>query len=291
MLTGYAVLHRRLQRALKRFLDTLDAYEAERSANGWNKAGNVHPPADDFLEVVYIAAELWEFYEADVPRLLGLTAKQGEAYRLAVRKLKREATLICNRCKHNYAYLQAVEMRTLSDAPTVGFFVAQRKEGVVKVIPEIHPERCAFSYNWAIRRLLFSLFIGDENAASVVKLARDRTDLEPLQSLAYSLPHHAELTRVLGRPDTAFPKEPTHPAGKTSDSGQELDLTDEPMGRPMRGRASMTIWVDVLGHSVTHEVPYLNSTMTANIVNPEGPDAPLPGFFRTVAEVGFDIES
>jgi hypothetical protein len=69
-LTAYAVLHRRTSRAIVAALDTFDAWQKKRMDEGYSPemSGTPAPAMDAFLDAVYRVAELFEFYQADIPR-------------------------------------------------------------------------------------------------------------------------------------------------------------------------------------------------------------------------------
>lgn len=155
LLTGYSVLYRRFSRALKRFLQTLEEYEKKRYEEGWENStnGSTTDPLDDFLDCIYAAAELFEFYESDVIKSFDPPTEARQPYRSVLARLKREAVLICNRCKHNHAFLQSIEVRYDSGLAVSGFAVYQMDGNRAKVNVEVHRNREAFSFNWAVRRL------------------------------------------------------------------------------------------------------------------------------------------
>ena len=74
LLIGYSVLHRRLGRCLSRALKSLSDYNERRKQEGWEASskGSASDHLDDYLDCVYAAAELYEFYMSDVIAFLNL---------------------------------------------------------------------------------------------------------------------------------------------------------------------------------------------------------------------------
>src|SRR5262249_45070755 len=149
-------------------------------------------------------AELYEFYESDVIKLLNPSGKARKLYRANIGELKRESALICNRCKHNYAFLQSVEVLYDSGHYVTGFAVYQMQGQLARVSTEVHSLRQAFSFNWGARRLIGNLMLADQEASNLVKTLEEKSG-EKLASLSFTLPLFKELEAIMARPEIAMP--------------------------------------------------------------------------------------
>lgn len=282
ILTGYSVLYRRLQRALSRFLVTLDEYESHRVSEGWNKSSSKGATGllDDFLDCVYVTAELYELYESDIVKLLDPPAQLRSSYRKALAPLKREAVLLCNRCKHNHGFLQAVEVLYDNGLRATGFALYQMSGQSAEVNVDVHKAREAFSFNWATRRLLSSLLIADLEAAALVNELPARQG-EPLLSLSFTLPLVNEVHAIIARPEVAMPFEARAPRLLPSEDYQfDLDREAGPVVR--YGPGKLIVYLDVISQSLSLTVPYGEGKVAVSMGHKGAPGHPIPGYTRVV---------
>lgn len=281
-LTGYTVLHRRLHRSLGRSLRSITDYEARRANEGWSdsSAGSVDEPLDDFLEASYAAAELFELYETDIPKLFKTNAKAQSTYRGSIRKLKRETCLICNRCKHNHAFMQAIEAKADGTDWIAGFIVLRMNGDKAEISQEIHERTEAFSYNWALRRLLGNVLVADTAASNLIRHLPDEGS--PASSISFTLPYSDTLLQIAARPHDAMPKERLFPDVQVDDASKVFDIVYNEGCRSDTDARVVRAFLDLVSHRLDVELPYLEGTATLSTTNQSSPGQPIPAYLRAV---------
>jgi hypothetical protein len=288
-LTEYSILHRRLQRSLQRFLRTLEQHEIDRQQEGWSnstKKGTT-APIDGFLDTIYDAAELYEFYEKRVVPLLNPSGKARKLYMTAIKGLQKEAKIICNKCKHNRAFLQYVEILYADGQYVTGFALYQMHGHLTKLNTDLHNLRQAFSFNWAIRRLIGNLMLAEQEAAKLV-LTLEEKPSEEISSLSFTLPFFKELETITARPEVAMPLEIRAPnLHKTYYN--EIIIERAPKITSRFGKGKMIVYVDIIAQSAEFEIPYMKNENNVKVDNKNALGEPTALYRRAVVRSN-DVE-
>jgi hypothetical protein len=283
LLTGYIILHRRFHRTLRRFMKSLDDIDPKmRDSRDQSNGLMFTAVLDDYLSTLYAATELFEFYEQDVPGFLTISGKEHNVYRNKIGVMKREASAICNKCKHNHAYLQQVRIDYNNSEYADGFCTVQRIDGIVRINRNIHKQKEAFSFNWSLRRVFGNIMLADVAAAALVAKRPDLTGASPIVSVGYVFPYEAEIQAILRRPMVGMPLEPTSPSLM---AGQNLMVDGNSMIQPSRGSGTMKVTYDLLGSDIEFEVPYADGTTTASLRSEEGLPMLVAGFVQATLTV------
>jgi hypothetical protein len=212
-LISYGLLHRRAARALLRALQATAKYEAERKAENYQvkPQGSPNDAMDAFMEAVYRVAELFEFYDTD---LLGyvesLNHNHGRkrVYKEAIKAIAKPWEILCNRCKHNHAYLVPVEGSYEDGSWVFGFSLYEWKDGWLQVDRTLHRRGSeAFSYNGAFRRLFASILRADLTAAQAVKETPDDLQAPEVHSHFFNMPYAEVIRAFTERAPYGMPKE------------------------------------------------------------------------------------
>jgi hypothetical protein len=226
---------------------------------GNNTTKDTTTPIDDYLEAVYIAAELYEFYESDVVKLLNPSSKARKTYRTEIGHLKRESTLICNGCKHNHAFLQFIEVLYENEQYVSGFTVYQMDGDRAKINTDVHKISRAFSFNWAVRRLIGNLILAEEQAVQIVQSLEEK-HCTKIFTLNFDLPILGELKTIAARPKIRMPMEICTPSIGLALGMVHIDKTAQQL--PF-GKGDMRVYLDLIGRKSELEFPYQDGT--ANI--------------------------
>jgi hypothetical protein len=278
LLTGYSVLHRRLGRCLDRALKSLTDYEKRRNEEKWKQGskGSASEHLDDYLDCVYAAAELYEFYNQDVVNFLDLQDRK--EYKSKLKALKREITAICNQCKHEHGFLQAIDVLYNGGEGVAGFCVYKRILEHIRVNGDIHLRKEAFSLNWSFRRMLGNLMQADLLAAELIAKVPDNIKSEKIKSIAYTLPYALSLKNITERSMAAMPNEITKPLVKLN--GKNLYLDPNPAPLKKNGEGELVGFFDVLGGRICCELPYVEGEIRGEINDQSGKVPPMPVFVR-----------
>ena len=279
-LVGYSVLYRRFQRALARALTSFNAYKERRVAEGWHQSSNedVNGHLDDFLETVYLASELFAFYECYLVKLFNPSRNIRNNLRTKVKDLKRFSVLLCNHCKHNFAFLQCAEVLYENGSAVSGFCAYQMQSDVAVPVADIHRATPCFSMNWSFRRLITDLLQADLAAAELVKSMPEKGD-EQLASLTYTLPFFEQACIIAGMPVAAMPKEPRGPQ-LTITPQQFFNIELDPHPVALQGSGKMRVFFDLIAPSVGIRLPFVEGEVKVGIANEADPSQPVPAFIR-----------
>lgn len=282
LLTGYSILHRRLGRCLDRAMKSLASYEERREGEGWKSGskGSASDHLDDYLDCVYAAAELYEFYSQDVIKFLNVQKPNSDQYKSRIKKLRREITSICNQCKHEHGFLQAIDALYNNGKSVAGYCIYKRIAEHIRVNRDVHSQKEAFSLNWSLRRLLGNLMEADLAAAELVSNVPDVPSSNKIRSIAYTLPYVHALKLFSERSVTAMPHEETKPSIKLKGDELQLDLNPSPPNK--NGEGEMVGFFDILGGGISFELPYVDGEITAAVNDHSGKARPFPGFMRAV---------
>ncbi|TRW16693.1 hypothetical protein [Glacieibacterium frigidum] len=282
LLVGYSILSRRLQRALKRCLASLEVYQSSRQNEGWDKSskGNTNDHLDDFLDVVYAASELFELYETEIIKLLNPSSKIQNEYRTIVRKLKRFSTILCNKCKHNYAFLQSIEITYESGEIACGYVVYHMRDNVAVIVSDISPPMQAFSLVWSLNRVVTDILQTDMAVADLINSMTAKGN-EELVSLTYTLPYLLELQAIERLPAIGVPKE-SSVARITIDPREFVNIEGPSPKTRFFGRGKMRVFVDLIAPATAVRLPYVEGEMKVTYKRENDPHQPVPAFFRVV---------
>lgn len=255
-LVGLSVLYRRLDRALSRCLNTLTEYEARRDKEGWDKpaSGELTAPLDDFLETVYIAAEIYDFYKKRFPRLFGSNKQAVQKFASVIGNCRQEADIICNKCKHEFGYLQLVDVSYERGTRAAGFLLYRMMFNDAEFEKPLHKRNEAFSFNWALRRLIGNLAIADHAAAELARSARCEAG-DVLYSRNFVLPLYEVVRRIVQRPVVGMPDEAKRPR-PYFDPPYIRAQEDSEVTIP-QGRGLLHVYADILCDASTFELPYI----------------------------------
>jgi hypothetical protein len=280
-LIGYSVLYRRLQRSLKRSIMSVQEYENRRSVEGWRSAnsGSASDHLYDFLEAVYVSAELFEFYESDVVKLLGLSSKLSNKYKNEIKKLKRFSTVLCNKFKHNHAFFQGVEVVYDNGNHVSGFALYMMNGQTALPSKEFHTDSTAVSLNWGLRRIVVDLLRADNESAILISGLPDKGS-ETLTSVSYTLPILYEAKQISTLPTVGMPMEDRSVTLKFDRREEVTVLIGEPA--IYQGSGKMTAYIDLISPSLSFALPYVTGNSSIGLTAENDPNRPLPPFLRAI---------
>jgi len=272
-LVGMNILYRRLQRAIERFLNTLEEYEERRIEQGWNDTASagLTNPLDDYLEVIYIAAELFDFYEKGAIKVAKSYKKRENDFVSLIKKLKREFSALCNKCKHNYSYLQLVEAVYENGTFATGFILYKMAGDRSAVERDIHPNREAFSFNWSLRRLIGNLMLADHEAANLVNSV-DRNSGDRLNARFFTNPLLPQIERTIQRPRFAMPNETLYPEPVIE--LPYIEAVTRPPPDVGQGLGKLWFYADILCDATTLELPH--SEVDQDVLQEYRGSGPMP---------------
>jgi hypothetical protein len=136
LLIAYAVLHRRTARAIRLAIDAVEAEEKRRREEGVTEStsGNPEFALDAFQDAIYRAAELFEFYSKHIPEYIPSIRRhkikrgvRSTSYVSDIDRLAKPWKILCNKCKHNHAFLVPVEGIYDDEAWVSGFSLYMKK--------------------------------------------------------------------------------------------------------------------------------------------------------------------
>lgn len=290
LLTGHAILYRRLQRSLSRFIRTLEKYEADRTQEGWQHShvkGGMNV-IDDYLESVYNAAELYEFYEKKIIRFLNPPKETQHQYRADISRIKREVSIICNHCKHNLAFLQIAEIIYEDDIHAVGFILYKMQGNRARISTEVHQNREAFSFNWAARRLVGSLIAAETLASKLVHSVPNDRGGERLSSRYFALPLRSEVKRIINRNQAGMPLETQSPIIIESENN-DIIVYAESRDIRQTGKAKFRVYLDIIAQSIEVEIPYISNVIHVNVETDR--PGPIYGYLHASVAAELDVGS
>lgn len=261
-LTAFALLHQRLERAISTSLRLLTEEEEHRKLEGIENPtkGNPFFVLDSFQDVIYRAAELFDFYEKDILRYLGIHdsaeyLNEKKKYLKDVGIIKRQWSFLCNRCKHNHAFLVPVEGIYNSGDWVSGFSLYRREADKISIEKDLHPVAQVYSYNWAFRKLFACIFKIDEISAQLVNSMREDKANLPLNTFGVGLPYLNVLKSITQRPKTAMPKEYSTNLHDINFLNYEIRILDQqrPIGQ---GDFQLMMIIPIIGNFLKIQLPY-----------------------------------
>lgn len=287
-LTAYALLHQRLARGIDAAIRAVTLEEERRKKEGYDQStiGSPILALDVVQDVIFRAAELFEFYESDILHYLGVhkIGKHKEirqAYMSVIRQVKRTWSLICNRCKHNHAFLIPVEGYYESGDWVSGFSLFQRSGNDIRVEQDIHGAAEAFSYNWSLRSLLSDVIRADLASADLVSKLEDDAVSPKLNTLGLILPYANGFESVSRRSTVAMPREGRDITSGIKIFNDEITIGNVEKMSPGSGLFRMTVIINLLGSDLSVRLPYQGSAVRVTHNVPENGE-PLGGLFRLV---------
>lgn len=289
MITAYGLLHRRMNRAITLALDAVEKYEDARKAEGFRDNISIQPSiaTESFVDAVYRAAELFEFYDSDIVDYLepSLTNHLKSQYKKAVKDITGHWDRLCNGCKHNHSFLVPVEGK-YTDGAWVSGYSSYRHDGEeMRIDRGIHNFSDALSYNWSFRRLIGAILEADIAATTLVNSLPDDPSANAIDSNLLPLPYSHSLPRISARRLDAFPGEHMLKIPQLSlfaQGGRELPLASaSPIARPTE--CNLLCVFEITTGSMAVQLPY--SENLARFALKRGASAdrvPLAGFYRIV---------
>jgi len=260
-ITAYILLHQRLERALSTALKQLDVEEERRKSEEYkNPKGNPLWALDAFQDAVYHATELFDFYDKDILCYLRLekstSLRAVQDYKSSIAKLKRTWAFICNKCKHNHAFLVPIEGSYNSGEWVAGFSLFRRFGEVVSVEKDLHRSAEVFSYNWAFRSLLADMVKSDEAAAKLINSLQDDDKAPQLKTFINPLPYLHILNKITQRPKTLMPREDSMNLSDIKFIGEEEILITDTKEQNPQVDFKMRIIINLISDNLKVELPY-----------------------------------
>lgn len=276
---AYTVLYRRFQRVLRRFLTEYAAFTGRREAEHWGESrADLNALMDAYQDGAYVAFEIFELYSKKLTPLMRLPQPARVSFDKSIRELRREVSILCNRSKHNGAFLQFAEVHYSGGERAAGFAFYQLREDHYVICRDVHPKGGAYSFNWSIRRIVGALLQADYTAAELVGKARASSS-QPLHTSSFTLPILLELAEVASLPAVPFPQERTAPMISVKPpTFFEVDWAAE---KRQFGKGELKAFLDTFSHAQTVELPY-GGTARLMIKAGDNPPPPLTGFTRLV---------
>ncbi len=289
MITAYGLLHRRMNRAITLALDTVEKYEDARKLEGFggDLSGQPSFASDAFVDAVYKAAELFEFYDSDIVDYLepSLTYHQKSRYKKALKEITGHWDRLCNGCKHNHSFIVPIEGK-YADGAWVSGYSSYRHEGQeMRIDKGIHRFSDVLSYNWSFRRLMGSILEADIAATMLVKSIPDDPFADAIDSNLIPLPYSHILPRISGRALDAFPGEHKLRVPQLSlfgQGGREQPLfSASPTAHATE--CSLLCVFEITTATMAIQQPYSDNIARFALSRGAGADrVPLAGFYRMV---------
>lgn len=251
-LTAYTLLHQRLARGISAAIDKIDAEEERRKKEGYDPSF----AADAFKDAVYRAAELFEFYEQDLLRYLGLEKSQETAeYCTTIKTVKRTWLCLCNKCKHNHAFLVPIEGLYDSGDWVTGFSLYRRQGDKLAAEKDLYCATEIFSYNWILRALFADVIKADMAAAKLVSSLKNDESASPLSTFGIPFPYPIILSKVAQRSKISMPRENLAKLYEINFTHDEI-LISETQPVVGKGKFRMLITIDVAPGDLKVSFPY-----------------------------------
>ena len=286
-ITAYSLLHLRLQRRILVTLDAIASDSERRIKEGYDTitSGNPYFTLDSFQDAVYRAAEIFEFYEKDLPIYLNLANPTGQLrsiraqYLTAIRRAKRIWSFLCNKCKHNHAFLTYAEGKYEGGKWVCGFSMYRRVGNLLKIESSLHHAAEVFSYNWALRRLFTDILGADVAASELVTHAVEGQTNIPLKTHQIPLPYSGVLKRISEWPKIQMPRENKYFLTDIVFRGEEITIEQAHSSVP-KGNFKMHMIFDILGDKAKAELPYELGNIDFHLKS----EMPLDAFYRVVVQ-------
>ncbi|MGR9131740.1 hypothetical protein [Rhizobium leguminosarum] len=281
---GYANLHRRLARAMLRAFAAMETYDERRETAGGG--GSLNETLDLALDAIYRLEEINEFYEKDIAAYFPAVQQlpQFGDYLKALSTFNRQWGVLCNKPKHNHAYLVAVEGVYECGSWTAGYMMCTRDGDRIVVDKRLHKRLEMFSFGATLRQILDTVIAMDVLAANLVGMLTDEPDAEPLQTYIIPLPYEQVMQKLFD-PEHRF-------AGMPGEFCPAAVVDGEPVAaiEPGTGKLSAQIYYDFYGDNLKVRLPYGKGEFASAMMLREGMvRKPLTEYLRLVVrDIAFD---
>lgn len=259
-MTAYRQLYGKLHKSLRRFLKSWNDYEERRKSEGWKNGSqtDVTIHLDDLLDVVYVIAELSEFYTKGTGKLFALDTRKYRKLKDIVEKPLKNADIICNDSKHSSTFLQPIEVIYLNGNIVTGFCVYQIFEGKCTILDTINPRKNAFSFNLFLKNTLAQLMLVEYDVAEYIENMPIAMGGHLVNLDSFNLPHFKELKEISNLPLYGMPNENVEKNIVLKDGN--IELQNYKSKRFPMGEGLMRCYFDFFGHDIKIEIPYVNGT-------------------------------
>jgi hypothetical protein len=288
-LPAWARLHAKLARTFRYALDAIDALIAKREEEHWgHHLTGLHQEATDAIEdVIYSAAEIFSFYEGDIPYYFDISKNIynrsiKSEYDRNIKEQKRFCAMLCNACKHNHHFLVPIEVTYQNLTRSLGFTVYSRSGNIVAVSKSIIPDSGAFSFRRTLNNVLARVILADHFAANLVRSLPDELDADPIDCAFYKLPYLHTVMRLKKLSDVEMPGEqPSFEFDHLENEEIRINRDFDPEKyKGEYGPASLSMFMDLLGRELHFEFPYTGKDFHATLTTPDGDPSPMAGEMR-----------
>ena len=289
VIPSWARLHSRLSRAFRYATESLDNLMSKREEEEWGRqTTGLHQEAVDSLEdVIYAAAEVFSFYESDIPYYFNLDSDKSlknikSQYVKNIKEQKRFSSGTCNACKHNHNFLVPVEVKYPDGSRASGFSIYSRSGNVLSVNREIVYDGGAFSFRRTLINILARVLIADHHAANLVKNLPDAPAAPPIDCSLHKLPYLTVLKKISSLPDIGMPGEhPSFEFYRTNTGLINIDREANPAHyEGKHGPANLSILMLFLGNDIHFEVPFTGENFRVQMAAENGSPSPIAAEMR-----------
>lgn len=288
-LPSWARLHSRLSRAFRYTIDSFDKLIAKREEEEWGRqTSGLHQEAVDALEdVIYAAAEVFSFYESDIPYYLNLDSHSNSKiiksrYINDIKEQKRFSSAACNACKHNHNFLVPVEAKYHDGSISVGYSIYSRSGNVLSVNRQIVHDGGAFSFRRTLINILARILLADHYAGKLVNALPETPASAPIDCSLYKLPYMSELQKISSLPDIGMPGEhPSFEFHRTEDGLINITRDTDPTNyEGKHGPASLSLLMLFLGNDAHFEAPFTGENFRVQMAAENGSPSPIAAEMR-----------
>lgn len=213
-LQSYALLHRRVWRAMKLATDAIESQNLFRKSEGYGRTTkyDLFSTLEMFLNMINRVSELFEFYLKETKNYLSeikTWGPSGGANKFS-QDLKSVTDLwvqLANRCKHDHHFLVPVEGFYQSGEWVSGFALYQMLDDRMMLSRSFHKHGEVFSYNSALREILRDVMAADNNLALFMHTIPEDETAEPIDSSHLMLPYIDLIRRHRALPLVRMPGE------------------------------------------------------------------------------------
>jgi len=252
-------LYGELEKALGKLLVSLNEIDGELALGPSTTNSTRRDACEQFRDVIYRAAELFELYEKGIPR--SINAPTENLYQKRVKSNRSFWANICNKLKHNHQELWPVSAKYSFCGYAIGFSLMKHtSDGVIGPNPDIHQSAQALSFNRALPRLVADLLDCDEAAADLTTTTAETQSATTVSIANPTFFTGGLLGLLAARPEWGMPDEGDGPAVFMTEETEAYVLEQRITRMPSIGdaRVSLAVKVDPNAPSIT--VPGLRRT-------------------------------
>ena len=275
MLHEYTLVYRRFSKSLARGVASFQTYVDKRDNDNWGDSpASPTEHIDDLLECIYHAAEVFEIYYQRIDRTLKLDNKLKRRFREKIRDYQDFWVKICNRSKHNSAYLQSIEAHYLNGEGVAGFFMYIIKGGDVLIDEVVHERYPSYSIGWAYKQLIAELLNCDFAAAKVVREMPDQGG-DALATGTFTLPFIETALKIIKLPTGRMPAEgPIYDLTILGESGINVQSIRPAYNSSPQVRVQIS--VDLISYVIRFQKPYHSEFFNLSMTHHDGANKPIP---------------